>query len=71
MLSFGIGRYQEKGKPVKELHEGDIIMCEPNIFHWYGAAPGTELSHLSIGTNANKAAVVWLQPVSDEEYNSQ
>lgn len=70
LITNGKGLYQEKGTPVRELHKGDIVKCEPNIIHWHGAAPDSEVSHLAIGTNPDKGAVVWLQPVSDEEYNS-
>jgi 4-carboxymuconolactone decarboxylase len=69
LVTNGIGRYQEKGKPVRELRKGDVIKCEPNIIHWHGAAPDNELSHIAIGTNSAKGTVGWLQPVSDKEYN--
>jgi 4-carboxymuconolactone decarboxylase len=69
LVTSGKGRYQEKGKPVKEIRKGDMIECKPNIIHWHGAAPDNELSHIAIGTNQHKGAVVWLQPTSDEEYN--
>jgi quercetin dioxygenase-like cupin family protein/alkylhydroperoxidase/carboxymuconolactone decarboxylase family protein YurZ len=70
LVTSGKGRYGEKGKPVRELRKGDVIKCDPNIIHWHGAAPGSEMSHLAIGTNPNRAPVVWLQRVSDEEYNN-
>ena len=38
LVTSGIGRYQEKGKPVRELRKGDIVKCEPNIIHWHGAS---------------------------------
>ena len=69
LITSGKGRYQEKEKPVRELHKGDVIKCAPNIVHWHGAAPDSELSHIAIGTNPDKGAVVWLQPVTDKEYN--
>jgi quercetin dioxygenase-like cupin family protein/alkylhydroperoxidase/carboxymuconolactone decarboxylase family protein YurZ len=70
LVTRGIGRYQEKGKPVRELREGDVIKCEPNVVHWHGAAPHSELSHVAIGTNPGKAPVVWLEHVTDKEYNN-
>ncbi|WP_232065173.1 cupin domain-containing protein [Rhodocytophaga rosea] len=69
LVTSGKGRYQEKGKAVKELRKGDVIKCAPNTIHWHGAAPDSELSHIAISTNAGKGAVVWLKPVSEEEYN--
>lgn len=71
LATHGKGRYQEEGTAVREIQKGDVIKCEPNIRHWHGAAPDSEFSHIAIGTNTGKGAVVWLQPVTDEEYNRQ
>ncbi len=71
LVTSGKGRYGEKGKGVRELHKGDVIKCTPNTIHWHGAAPDSELSHIAIGTNLGKGAVIWLKPVSDEEYNKK
>lgn len=71
LITSGKGRYQERGKAIRELRKGDVITCAPNTMHWHGAAPDSELSHIAIGTNLGKGAVVWLEPVSDEEYNKQ
>jgi 4-carboxymuconolactone decarboxylase len=70
LVTNGVGRYKEKGKPVRELRKGDVIKCEPNIVHWHGASPGSELSHVTIGANPSRVPVVWLQPVTDAEYNN-
>ncbi len=70
LITNGKGRYQEMGHAVRELQEGDVVKCAPNVKHWHGAAPGSSLSHITIGTNPNRAPVVWLQPVSDAEYNN-
>jgi 4-carboxymuconolactone decarboxylase len=69
LITNGVGYYQEKGKPVQILHKGDIIKCPPNIEHWHGASPGCGLTHVAISTNTVKGNVVWLQPVSEKEYN--
>ena len=69
LVTSGRGRYQEKGKPVRELRQGDVVTCEPQITHWHGASPGEEFSHIAVGTNTHKGTVVWLAPVTDEEYN--
>lgn len=69
LITSGKGLYGEKGKPVRGLRKGDVIKCEPGVIHWHGAAPDSEMTHLAIGTNTNRAPVVWLQPVTDEEYN--
>ena len=71
LVTSGKGRYQEKGKAVRELRKGDVIKCEPNIKHWHGASPEEELSHIAVGTNTQNGSVVWLDPVTDEEYNGK
>ena len=69
LVTSGKGRYQEEGTAVRELRKGDVITCKPNTRHWHGAAPDSELSHVAIGTNTGKGSVVWLEPVTDEEYS--
>jgi 4-carboxymuconolactone decarboxylase len=71
LITGGKGRYQEQGTPVREIQKGDVIKCSPNIPHWHGAVPDSEMSHLAIGTNQHKGPVVWLNPVSDKEYNGR
>jgi quercetin dioxygenase-like cupin family protein len=67
----GTGYYQEKGKPTQLLRKGDVVKIPPNIVHWHGATPDASLTHIAISTNIQKGGVVdWLQPVTDEEYNS-
>lgn len=66
----GTGYYQEKGKPAQLLNVGDVVQILPDIIHWHGATHNSEFEHIAIGTQHNKGAVVWLEPVTDEEYNS-
>jgi 4-carboxymuconolactone decarboxylase len=68
LVLSGSGLYQEKGKPVKKIQKGDLIQCPPNVEHWHGASPESEMTHIAIGTNPGKGMVVWLAPVSDKEY---
>lgn len=68
LVTSGKGRYQEQGKPVIEIRQGDVIKCDPNIPHWHGAAPDSKMSHIAIGTNQDKGAVKWLEPVTEKEY---
>lgn len=70
LCTTGIGYYQEKGKPIQLLNPGDVVKIEPNVVHWHGAAPYSGFTHLAIGTQQAKGSVVWLEPVTDEEYNS-
>lgn len=70
LCTKGTGYYQEKGKPIRLLKVGDVVEIVPNIVHWHGATPDSKFEHIAIGTQSSKGSVVWLQPVSDEKYNS-
>ena len=44
---------------------GQLLLCTS-----HGAAPDSEFTHIAIGTQLDKGGVTWLEPVTDEEYNS-
>lgn len=64
----GIGYYQEKGKDLKVLRPGDTVKCPPNIEHWHGAAHNDWFVQLAITAEHSDGRVIWLNAVSDEEY---
>lgn len=66
----GQGYYQEKGKPIQLLKVGDVVDILPNVIHWHGATPDGEFEHIAINPQVHKGSVVWLQPVTYEEYKS-
>jgi len=68
LITEGQGYYQEKGKPAQVLHKGDVVKIPPHAEHWHGAAPDFSLTHIAISPNTDRGSVIWLQPVSDEEY---
>lgn len=70
LCTSGKGYYQEKGKPIRLLNPGDVVKIAPDVVHWHGAAPDSEFTHIAIGTRLDKGGVTWLEPVTDEEYNS-
>lgn len=66
----GIGYYQEQGKPIQILKKGDAVKCPPNVPHWHGASPNVGFMQVAITPNTTTGRVNWLQPVTDNEYNS-
>lgn len=70
LCTKGKGYYQEKGKAIQLLHVGDVVEIRPDVVHWHGATPDSEFEHIAISTQSHKGSVVWLEPVSNEEYNS-
>jgi quercetin dioxygenase-like cupin family protein len=69
LITDGKGYYQEKGKPAQLIQKGDVVRIPPGAEHWHGATAYSTLTHIAISPNQLKGNVVWLQPVSDEEYN--
>jgi quercetin dioxygenase-like cupin family protein len=70
IVTDGVGYYQEKGKSIQIIRKGDVINIAPDVVHWHGASSDTAMTHLAINSNTQKGVVVWLQPVTDKEYNS-
>lgn len=70
LVTFGKGLYQEKGKPVRALNKGDVILCSPDIEHWHGASPESGMTHVVITNYKGDSQVNWLKPVTDEEYKA-
>jgi 4-carboxymuconolactone decarboxylase len=66
----GMGYYQEKGKPIQDIREGDVVKIPKNIIHWHGASDNSAMVHIAIVPELDKDKTEWLQPVTDEEYNS-
>lgn len=69
LATDGVGYYQEKGQPKVILRKGDAIKCPANIPHWHGASADTAFVQVAI-TGREKGSTVWLEAVTDEEYNS-
>jgi 4-carboxymuconolactone decarboxylase len=69
LITSGTGYYQEKGKPIQIVHQGDVIKCLPGVEHWHGAAPGSSFSYIG-ATPTQKGKTIWAKRVTNEEYNS-
>ena len=70
LVTNGTGNYQEKGNPIQLIQTGDVVMIKPDILHWHGASPYSQMTHIAISTRVGQGEAEWLEPVSDEEYNS-
>lgn len=66
----GNGFYQEKGKPAQTIKKGDVVIIPEIIEHWHGASAASKMVHIAITNFKDDVQVNWLQPVTDEEYNS-
>jgi quercetin dioxygenase-like cupin family protein len=70
MVKEGICYYQEEGKLVQKIGAGGVINVLPGIKHWHGASPEAPMEHIAININTGKGLVNWMEPVTNEQYNS-
>ena len=70
LITQGVGWVQREGEPIQTVQPGDVVFFEPEEKHWHGASAETEMSHLAITEVLDGKAVEWLEPVSEEQYNS-
>ena len=70
IVTEGAGFYQEKGKPAKPIKKGDVINIPENVEHWHGAGADSGMVHIAITNFRDDTNVVWLKPVSDQEYKA-
>lgn len=67
----GVGRVQDRGGPVRELHSGDSVEAKNMVWHWHGAGPETFMTHIAVQIGDHGGVyTVWGDPVTDEEYNA-
>ncbi|GAB3788704.1 (R)-mandelonitrile lyase [Dyella agri] len=71
VVTSGVGLTQEWGKPVREIHPGDVVWCPPGVKHWHGAAAGSVMTHLAVTGAVNGKSVEWMEKVSDEQYSAR
>ncbi|RFS17735.1 cupin domain-containing protein [Emticicia sp. C21] len=64
----GEGFFQEKGKSAQIIRKGDVVNIPENTEHWHGASAKTGMIHIAITHFKDDVNVVWLKPVTDEEY---
>ncbi|WP_321332672.1 carboxymuconolactone decarboxylase family protein [uncultured Bacteroides sp.] len=68
-VTSGVGYYQEKGKPVQIIKEGDVIKIPKNVEHWHGASHHNAMTHIAIVPDSGRDKTKWLSRVTDKEYD--
>lgn len=68
LVTEGEGFYQEKGKPAQRIKKGDVVTIPEQVEHWHGASATHQMVHIAITNYLGETNVVWLNPVSEEEY---
>ncbi|MGY2257757.1 (R)-mandelonitrile lyase [Pseudomonas sp. SDO55104_S430] len=69
IVTAGCGWTQCEGEPIVEIRAGDVIWCPPGHKHWHGAAANTAMTHIGVQEALDGVSVVWMEKVTDEEYN--
>ncbi|MCH5213268.1 MAG: carboxymuconolactone decarboxylase family protein [Oscillospiraceae bacterium] len=69
VVTDGIGIYQEQGQSARILKPGDVVLANPGVTHWHGAAD-EEFAYISVNANPGSDTITWGEAVTDEEYNS-
>ena len=69
IVSEGTGWTQIEGSERLEFTAGDIIWCPPDTKHWHGATPNGAMAHYAIQEALDGENVVWMEKVTDEQYN--
>ncbi|MES2776033.1 MAG: cupin domain-containing protein [Bacteroidota bacterium] len=69
IVTEGIGYYQEMGKAIQLIYEGDVVKIPANIKHWHGASANDSMTHTAI-VPTGENSTDWMEPVTDEEYNN-
>ncbi len=66
----GTGWIQVEGGPVEAIQAGDVVWCPPDLRHWHGATPTTEMAHIAIQEAENGSPVEWMEHVPDQIYRT-
>lgn len=70
LATDGIGYHQMEGGEVQILRPGDVALCPPGVKHWHGGSKETVFAHITASTNPDTPGVIWLEPLSQEEYDA-
>ena len=70
IITEGVGYYQERGKLKRIVRKGEVVKCLPGVEHWHGSSVETGVTYLATSP-AQRGATVWLEKVTDEQYNSK
>jgi quercetin dioxygenase-like cupin family protein len=64
----GRARVQKRGAAMREIGAGESDYTPPDVEHWHGAVPDVPFTQVAVGFGEQ---TVWLEKVTDEEYNGR
>lgn len=68
-VTGGEGYYQEEGKQLETIKEGDLIETQPNVKNWHGSQKNNYLDVIVLSKNLSKP-LQQMEPVDMEYYNN-
>ena len=71
IVTAGTGRIQQRGGPIEEIRQGDVVRIPPGVKHWHGAAPDTAMTHIAIQESLDGKTAEWKEQVSDKQYRDE
>jgi quercetin dioxygenase-like cupin family protein len=48
LITDGTGYYQERGKPARVVHKGDVIKSLPGVEHWHAVASKSTFAYIAV-----------------------
>jgi quercetin dioxygenase-like cupin family protein len=68
IVTSGVGWIQQRGDPIQEIRQGDVVWIPAGVKHWHGTTPDIAMSYIAIQEQLNGEAVEWMEKVTDEQY---
>jgi hypothetical protein len=69
IIMEGVGRVQQRGERMRELHVGEIEFARPGVEHWHGASATTRARHINQGLSIGGGrGTFWMEEVSTADY---
>lgn len=70
IIREGEGYVQQWGITVRKIKKGDIVWTPPGVKHWHGACTDKSLSHTALQEKKDGTNVVWMEKVTDIQYEN-
>lgn len=70
VVTAGNGWVQQENGEKQVIKAGDVIWTPPGVKHWHGATATTGMTHIAIQESLDGKNVVWMEPVSEAQYEA-
>ncbi|WP_249675519.1 (R)-mandelonitrile lyase [Pseudomonas abieticivorans] len=70
VVTAGTGWVQQENGEKHVIKAGDVIWTPPGVKHWHGATATTGMTHIAIQESLDGKNVVWMEPVSEAQYEA-